>query len=229
MVWAAPLLVFGRSCSVTDSVFVDQGGFFSGAAVVTFGGAYAVLAYVAQKAVYTYGWLAPGEMVRGLAMAETTPGPPDPGRPVRGVHGRLPPVRLARPWVAALSAACIVTWVTYVPCFLWIFLGAPHIEALRGNARLSAALTAITAAVVGVIANLAVFFAVHTLFGVVDDGRHYGSIQVDVPRWATISPRAFVVGALAFWLLFRRRATMMWTLGICAVAGGSLDLLGRAL
>ena len=226
--WSGPLLLLGALFG-TDSVFVDQGVFFSGAAVVTFGGAYAVLAYVAQKAVYTFGWLAPGEMVRGLAMAETTPGPLIQVVQFVAFMGAYRQPGSLNPWVAAVLGACIVTWVTYVPCFLWIFLGAPHIEALRGNARLSAALTAITAAVVGVIANLAVFFAVHTLFGAVDDGRRYGWIQVDVPRWATISPRAFVVGALAFWLLFRRRATLMWTLVICAVVGGSLDLLGRAL
>jgi chromate transporter len=226
--WSAPLLaiavIFG-----TDSVFVDQGRFFSGAAVVTFGGAYAVLAYVAQKAVYTYGWLAPREMVRGLAMAETTPGPLIQVVQFVAFMGAYRQPGSLNPWIAAVLGACVVTWVTYVPCFLWIFLGAPHIEALRGNACLSAALTAITAAVVGVIANLAAFFAVHTLFGAVDDGRRYGWIQLDVPDWSTISPRAFAVGVLGFWLLFRRKASVLWTLGICAIVGGSIHLIGRAL
>ena len=226
--WVAPILglaaLFGA-----DSVFVDQGRFFSGAAVVTFGGAYAVLAYVAQRAVYSYGWLAPGEMVRGLAMAETTPGPLIQVVQFVAFVGAYRQPGSLDPWVAAVLGACLVTWVTFVPCFLWIFLGAPHIEALRGNHHISAALTAITAAVVGVIANLALFFAVHTLFGEVDDGRRYGWLRVDVPHWSTISPRALVVGGLAFWLLFRRNLSMLPTLGICAVAGGTIHLLGRAM
>ncbi len=132
------------------------------------------------------------------------------------------------PWVAAVLAACLVTWVTYVPCFLWIFLGAPSVEALRGNQRLSAALTAITAAVVGVIANLAIFFAVHTLFGSVDDGRHYGPVRLDVPDWSTVSPRALFVGALAFYLLFARRWSVLATIGGCAVVGAGIHLVAAA-
>jgi len=228
VLWATPVLVllafFG-----SDSIFVDQGLFFSGTAVVTFGGAYAVLAYIAQRAVYTYGWLGPGEMVSGLAMAETTPGPLIQVVQFVAFMGAYRQPGSLDPWVAAVLAACLVTWVTYVPCFLWIFLGAPHIEALRGNEHLSAALTAITAAVVGVIANLTVFFAVHTVFGVVDDGRRFGPVRLDVPDWSTISPRALVVGALAFWLLFRHKSSVLATLGICAVVGGSLHLIGRAL
>ena len=119
--------------------------------------------------------------------------------------------------------------MTFAPCFLWIFLGAPYIEALRGNARLSAALTGITAAVVGVITNLAVFFAVHTLFASVDDGRDYGWIQLDVPQWSTLSPRALAVGILAMWLTFRRKLDVLPTLGICAAVGASLHLLARVL
>ena len=224
--WAAPVAVIAAVFG-TGSVFVDQGLFFSGTAVVTFGGAYAVLAYVAQRAVYTYGWLAPGEMVRGLAMAETTPGPLIMVVQFVAFMGGYRDPGSLDPWVAAVLSACLVTWVTFVPCFLWIFLGAPYIEALRGNARLSAALTAITAAVVGVIANLALFFAVHTVFGAVHDGRQYGPIQVDVPDWSTINLRALAVSALAFWLTFRRKLSLLPTLGICAVVGGSLHLLGQ--
>ncbi len=224
--WAAPVAVIAAVFG-TGSVFVDQGLFFSGTAVVTFGGAYAVLAYVAQRAVYTYGWLAPGEMVRGLAMAETTPGPLIMVVQFVAFMGGYRDPGSLDPWVAAVLSACLVTWVTFVPCFLWIFLGAPYIEALRGNARLSAALTAITAAVVGVIANLALFFAVHTVFGTVHDGRQYGPIQVDVPVWSTINLRALAVSALAFWLTFRRKLSLLPTLGICAVVGGSLHLLGQ--
>jgi chromate transporter len=228
LAWTAPILLVALAFG-GDSVFVEQGLFFSGAAVVTFGGAYAVLAYVAQQAVYTYGWLVPGEMVRGLAMAETTPGPLIQVVQFVAFMGAYRQPGSLNPWVAAVLGACIVTWVTYVPCFLWIFLGAPHIEALRGNAHLSAALTAITAAVVGVIGNLAVFFAVHTLFGEVDDARRYGWVQLDVPAWSTLSPRALFVGAFAFWLLFRRKASVLQTLGLCAVVGGSIHLMSRAL
>ncbi|MEW6472815.1 MAG: chromate efflux transporter [Actinomycetota bacterium] len=228
VVWAAPIVLFAVLTG-RGSVFVDQGLFFSGTAVVTFGGAYAVLAYVAQRAVYTYGWLAPGEMVRGLGMAETTPGPLIQVVQFVAFMGAYRDPGSLDPWVAAVLGATLVTWVTFVPCFLWIFLGAPYIEALRGNARLSAALTAITAAVAGVIANLAVFFAVHTVFGAVDDGRHYGWIQLDVPDWSTVSPRAVAVSALALWLMFRQKMSVLSTLGICAAVGSSLHLLGRLL
>ncbi|HYH50543.1 MAG TPA: chromate efflux transporter [Acidimicrobiia bacterium] len=227
-VWSLPVLVVVAALG-TDSVFADLGVFFSGTAVVSFGGAYAALAYVAQKAVSGYGWLAPGEMVRGLAMAETTPGPLIMVVQFVGFVAAYRAPGSLDPWLAGVLGACLVTWVTFVPCFLWIFLGAPYIEALRGNARLSAALTGITAAVVGVIANLAVFFAVHTLFGSVDDGRSYGWVRLDVPDWSTVSPRALGVGALAMWLTFRRRFDVLLTLGICAATGGSLHLLGRAL
>ena len=179
--------------------------------------------------MYTYGWLAPGEMVRGLAMAETTPGPLIQVVQFVAFVGAYRQPGSLNPWVAAVLGACIVTWVTYVPCFLWIFRGAPHIEALRGNAGLSAALTAVTAAVVGVIANLTVFFAVHTVFDTVDDGRRYGWLKVDVPQWSTLNFRAVAVGALAFWLLFRRKWSVLSTLGVCAVVGGSLHLIGAAL
>jgi chromate transporter len=228
VVWAAPVLLIIAAFG-TDSVFADLGLFFSGAAVVTFGGAYAVLAYVAQKAVYTYGWLVPGEMVRGLAMAETTPGPLIMVVQFVAFMGAYGQPGSLNPWVAAVLGACLVTWVTFVPCFLWIFLGAPYIEALRGNARLSTALTGITAAVVGVITNLAVFFAVHTLFSAVDDARHFGPIRLDVPDWSTLSLRALAVAVLALWLTFRRKFDVLPTLGICAAVGGSLHLVGRVL
>ncbi len=146
------------------SVFTEQGLFFSGAALVTFGGGYAVLAYVAQRAVEVYGWLAPGEMVRGLALAETTPGPLIMVVQFVAFLGAYRDPGSLDPWVAALIGALLASWVTFVPCFLFIFLGAPYIERLHGNRSLSAALTGITAAVVGVIANLALYFTLHTLF-----------------------------------------------------------------
>ncbi|MBA2624525.1 MAG: chromate efflux transporter [Acidimicrobiia bacterium] len=224
VIWAVPIIALALAFG-GDSIFVEQGKFFSGTAVVTFGGAYAVLAYIAQRAVYTYGWLAPGEMVKGLAMAETTPGPLIQVVQFVAFMGAYRNPGSLNPWVAAVIAACLVTWVTYVPCFLWIFLGAPSVEALRGNERLSAALTAITAAVVGVIANLAVFFAVHTLFSRVDDGRRYGFVHLDVPDWTTVSPRALAVGALAFYLIFARKWSVLSTIGLCALVGGAIHLL----
>jgi chromate transporter len=162
-------------------------------------------------------------------MAETTPGPLIQVVQFVAFVGAYRDPGSLSPWVGAVLAACIVTWVTYVPCFLWIFLGAPHIEALRGNERLAAGLSAITAAVVGVIANLAVFFAVHTLFGSVDDGRRYGPLRIDVPDWSSVSPRALVVGALAFWLLFRLRWSVLRTLATCGVVGAAIHLIANGV
>src|SRR5215207_7103274 len=163
VLWFTPVavaaVVFGR-----DSVYVDQGLFFSGAAVVTFGGAYAVLAYVAHQAVSVYGWLQAGEMVRGLALAESTPGPLIMVVQFVAFVGAYRNPGSLNPWVAAVLASLLVVWVTFVPCFLFIFLGAPYVERLRHNQHLTAALTGITAAVVGVIASLALFFAAHILF-----------------------------------------------------------------
>jgi len=167
--WAAPLLA-AVALTGTRSVFTEQGLFFSGAAVVTFGGAYAVLAYVAQRAVEVFHWLAPGEMVRGLALAETTPGPLIMVVQFVAFVGAYRDPGTLNPWAAATTAALLTTWVTFVPCFLFIFLGAPYVERLRGNRTLCAAMSGITAAVVGVIANLALYFAVHTLF--TRTGRH---------------------------------------------------------
>ena len=187
--WFTPValaaLLLGR-----DSVYVDQGLFFSGAALVTFGGAYAVLAYVAQQAVEVYGWLAPGEMVSGLALAETTPGPLIMVVQFVGGLGAYRDPGAVDPWVGMLLGSLLVTWVTFVPCFLFIFLGAPYVERLRDNHHLTAALTGITAAVVGVIASLAVFFALHTLF---DDTRvvAWGPATFEVPVLASWDPLAF--------------------------------------
>ena len=161
--WALPILGVGLAFG-WDSIFVDQGLFFSGAALVTFGGAYAVLSYVAQQAVNVYGWLLPGEMVRGLALAETTLGPLIMVVQFVAFVGAYRSPGDLNPWTAAIIASLLVTWVTFVPCFLFVLLGAPYVERLRHNRSLTAALTGITAAVVGVIANLAVYFAAHTLF-----------------------------------------------------------------
>ena len=155
-----PTLIAGLTRGWQGTLF-KEGIFFSKAAVVTFGGAYAVLPYVAQEAMNHYGWLKPGQMMDGLGLAETTPGPLIMVVQFVGFVGAwqhpdgLPPV------LAATLGALITTWATFTPCFLWIFLGGPHIEQLRGNKKLTSALSTITAAIVGVILNLAVWFALH--------------------------------------------------------------------
>lgn len=220
--WAAPValaaLAFGRS-----SVFVDQGLFFSGAAVVTFGGAYAVLAYVAQQAVEVYGWLAPGEMVRGLALAETTPGPLVMVVQFVAFVGAYRSPGDLDPWVAAVLAALLTTWVTFVPCFLFILLGAPYVERLRGNRDLAAALSGITAAVVGVIASLAVFFTLHTLFD--ETGRlTAGVLDVEYPVLGSLDLASLAITVLGCALVFWRGWSVLRTLGVCALAGVVLGL-----
>ncbi len=161
--WIAPMLAVALWRG-TDDIFFQIGIFFSKAAVVTFGGAYAVLAYIAQAAVEHYGWLRPGQMLDGLGLAETTPGPLIMVTQFVGFMAAWQNVTDLSPLTAAILGALITTWVTFTPCFLWIFLGAPFIERLRGNVVLTSALSAITAAVVGVVLNLAVFFAAHVLF-----------------------------------------------------------------
>ena len=221
--WATPVVVaavlFGRS-----SVFVDQGLFFSGAAVVTFGGAYAVLSYVAHQAVSVYGWLAPGEMVRGLALAETTPGPLIMVVQFVAFVGAYRNPGTLDPWLAAFLAALLTTWVTFVPCFIFILLGVPYVERLRHNRGLSAALAGITAAVVGVIANLAVYFSLHTLFA---DAHHLeaGPLSLDAPVVGSVVWSAVAVAVLGAVLIFGRGWSMLRTLGACAVVGVALHLL----
>lgn len=222
VVWFAPVALaaalFGRS-----SIFVDQGLFFSGAALVTFGGAYAVLAYVAQQAVEVYGWLAPGEMVRGLALAETTPGPLIMVVQFVAFVGAYRAPGDLDPWVAAVIAAFLTTWVTFVPCFLFILLGAPYVERLRGNRGLATALAGITAAVVGVIASLAVFFALHTLFE--ETARlTAGPLDLEYPLPGSLDPAALAITALGFALVFWRGWSVLRTLGACALAGLVLGL-----
>jgi chromate transporter len=222
--WAVPV---GAVVAFTgmDSIFTDQAFFFSGAALVTFGGAYAVLAYVAQQAVQVYGWLAPGEMVRGLALAETTPGPLIVVVQFVAFVGAYRDPGSLNPWTAAVLAALLTTWVTFVPCFVFVFVGAPYVERLRGNHALSSALSGITAAVVGVIANLAVFFAVHTLFAEVST-ETWGPIQVQVPELASLKPVSLGIAVIAAVLLFRLKWSVLRTLAICATLGLAAGLLG---
>jgi chromate transporter len=226
LAWAIPV---GAVMVLTarNSIFTDQALFFTGAALVTFGGAYAVLAYVAQKAVEVYGWLAPGEMVTGLALAETTPGPLIMVVQFVAFVGAYRDPGDLNPWVAAVLASLLVTWVTFVPCFVFVFVGAPYVERLRGNQAISAALTGIMAAVVGVIANLAIFFAVHTLFREVHLVE-WGPVHLQVPDLETLRPLSLAVALLAEYLLLGRKWSVLRTLGICALIGlaaGLIDLL----
>jgi chromate transporter len=187
-------------------------------AVVTFGGAYAVLAYVAQAAVTQFGWLKPGEMLDGLALAEATPGPLILVLTYVGFLAafRAPPG--IDPLFSAFIGAFLTTWVTFVPCFLWIFLGAPHVERLRGNAALSGALAAITAAVVGVILNLALWFGLNFLFrqvGVL----HLGPIAMPWPVLGSLDLLAAMMALGAAVAMLRFKVGMITTLAGCALAG----------
>jgi chromate transporter len=223
LLWVVPVvalaLLFGE-----DSVFVREGVFFSKTAVVTFGGAYAVLAYIAQRAVDTYGWLAPGEMLDGLGLAETTPGPLIMVVQFVGFLGAYRDPGELSPMLAGLIGACITVWVTFVPCFLWIFLGAPYIEALRGRRSLSAALSTITAAVVGVILNLSLWFSLHVVFHTVDE-LHFGPLRLLVPNTASVDLAAALLAGIATLALFRFHLGIPKTLALCAGLGAAYRLL----
>jgi chromate transporter len=206
-------------------ILVAEAIFFSKAAVVTFGGAYAVLAYIAQQAVELYGWLQPGEMLDGLGMAETTPGPLIMVVQFVGYLGAFRAPEPFSPFMAGIAASCMVTWVTFVPCFLWIFLGAPYVETLRQKKIFSTALAAITAAVVGVILNLTLWFAIHTLFGEVAELAR-GPLQIPIPRPDTLNLPALLIAIGAFIAIFRLRAGIVTVLVGGAAAGVLLHLLG---
>lgn len=207
------------------NVFAQIASFFSVMAVVTFGGAYAVLAYVAQEAVQNYGWLAPGEMLDGLGMAETTPGPLIMVTQFVGFMGAYREAGGLSPLMAGTLGGLLTTWVTFIPCFLWIFLGAPFIERLRDNRALTAALTAITAAVVGVILNLAVWFALHVVF---DELRRVVALglNLDLPVWSSLNFAAAVLVLAALLATFRFRLGPVTVLAGCALAGLALNLAG---
>jgi chromate transporter len=196
----------------------DMGWFFSKAAVVTFGGAYAVLAYVDHAAVSSFGWLRPGQMAVGLGLAESTPGPLIMVLEFVGFVGAYQDPGGLAPALAGVLGAAVVVWATFAPCFLWIFLGAPFIERIRGNVRLASALQTVTAAVVGVIANLAVTFAVVTLF---DRVRSVGVLsgEVPAPDWSSIDPFASVVAAAAFVAIRWGRWNVVAVIAASAAAG----------
>ena len=221
--WLAPVVLL-FALAGPDNVFSQIAAFFSQMAVVTFGGAYAVLAYVAQEAVGTYGWLQPGEMLDGLGLAETTPGPLIMVTQFVGFLAAFREATGLPPLVAATLGAILTTWVTFVPCFLWIFAGAPFVERLRGNRALSAALSAITAAVVGVILNLAVWFAIHTLFGRVEEVR-IGGAGFEVPILASLNLPALVFAAAAAIAVFRFKIGMIPVLLVSAGLGAAYVLI----
>jgi chromate transporter len=223
-VWWVPVvalvLVAGPS-----SVLATQAVFFGKVAVVTFGGAYSVLAYVAQQAVDTYGWLQASEMLDGLGMAETTPGPLIQVVQFVGFLGAYRNPGGLDPLIAGVVASIVTTWVVFVPCFMFVFVGAPWVEHLRGNASLRTALSGVAAAVVGVILNLAVWFALHVLFAEVSEV-HTAGIRVLIPRPSSVDWGAVAIAAGAALAMFRLKASMLPTLAAAAAAGVLLHLLG---
>lgn len=221
-VWAAPVLVLGFALG-WHSVFTLIAAFFSKMAVVTFGGAYAVLSYVAQQAVEHYHWLKPGEMLDGLALAETTPGPLILVLTYVGFLAGFRDPGVLSPLAAGVLGAVLTTWVTFVPCFLWIFLGAPYVERLAANKALSGALSAVTAAVVGVILNLALWFALHVLFANVGTWQA-GPLSLPLPRLNSLDPLAAVLSLVAMVALFWFKLGMIPTLALCGGLGVMLKL-----
>jgi len=215
--WFTPLIILMATLGF-DDVFTQIGLFFSKLAVVTFGGAYSVLAYMAQEAVQNYGWLAPREMLDGLGMAETTPGPLIQVVQFVGFMGAFRDPGLLDPFMAGVLASVLATWVTFVPCFLWIFLGAPYVETLRGNQAVSAALSAVTAAVVGVMLNLAVWFSVHVAFAEVETIQAYG-MQLLIPTFQSIQLASVILALGAFVVMLRFKVGMLPVIAVSALLG----------
>jgi chromate transporter len=222
--WLVPVLAIVGALGINHT-FSEIGAFFSKMAVVTFGGAYAVLAYMAQQAVEHYGWLRPGEMLDGLGMAETTPGPLIMVLQFVGFMAAFREPGSLAPMLAGTLGGLLATWVTFTPCFLWIFLGAPFVEKLRGNKPLNAALSAITAAVVGVILNLAIWFAIHTVFRETVPVRLF-PLSFDAPRLASVDAFALALSVAAAVAIFRFKVGMIPTLAACCGAGVILYLIG---
>jgi chromate transporter len=223
-VWWGPLLLVMLWRGVDDTVS-KEALFFSQTAVVTFGGAYAVLAYINQAAVQQFGWLDPGQMVTGLGLAESTPGPLIMVTQFVGFLGAYRFPGDLDPVVAGMLGATVTVWATFAPCFLWIFLGAPYIERLRGNRALNSALSAITAAVVGVILNLAVTFAIVALFDATETGS-FGWVTFPVPDISSVDVFALLLAAAGFIALWRYRVNVLWVIGGSAVVGLVYRTLG---
>jgi chromate transporter len=216
-IWAAPMVLVLVTLGRTH-VLWQIGAFFSQLAVVTFGGAYAVLAYMAQEAVQGQHWLNAGEMADGLGLAETTPGPLIMVTQFVGYLAAYRAPGSFSPLVAGLLGAALTTWVTFAPCFLWIFAFAPWIERMENSPRLKGGLAALTAAVVGVIANLTVWFIGHVLFRAFDSGRP-AHLPFDLPVWASFDWRAGLIAAIAALLIFRFKWGVIRVLGVAATAG----------
>lgn len=222
-IWAAPLaLVLGLLGP--DHVLWKVGLFFSKLAVVTFGGAYAVLSYMAQQAVQGFGWLSAGEMADGLGLAETTPGPLIMVTQFVGYIAGFRAPDPFTPLMAGILAAALTTWVTFVPCFVWIFAFAPWIERLEHARKLKGGLAAVTAAIVGVIANLTLWFAVHVLFRATTHVG-FGPFAMEAPVPASVDWRVGVIAAMAGLLIFRFKLGIAPVLGLCAAAGLLLSAL----
>jgi chromate transporter len=222
--WLVPVIALTATLGA-DNVFSQIAVFFSKMAVVTFGGAYAVLAYVAQQAVEHYGWLKPGEMLDGLGMAETTPGPLIMVLQFVGFMAAFRDAGALPPLLAGTLGGLLATWVTFTPCFLWIFLGAPFIERVRDNKMLNGALSAITAAVVGVILNLAIWFALHAVFRQLTPVRAYG-LNFDLPVLSSVDPWALALALAAIVAILRFKVGMIPALIACTAAGIVLHLAG---
>jgi chromate transporter len=224
LVWLGPILAL-RLVTGGASIWTDIGEFFSVMAVVTFGGAYAVLAYVAQAAVESFHWLQPHEMVDGLGLAETTPGPLILVLQFVGFLAAFRAPGALDPLLAGTLGALLVLWATFAPCFLWIFVGAPYVEALRSNKAISAALAAVTAAVVGVIANLALWFALHVLFAATADVAFAG-LHIQAPVLASLNWITAAIALAAVIAMLRFKVGALPTLAFGALAGLATLLLG---
>lgn len=224
VLWLLPVVILVVALG-TENVFAQEAVLFSKAAVVTFGGAYAVLGFVAQQAVVRYEWITTDQMITGLGLAETTPGPLIMVVQFVGFlaayqqPGSLPPL------VAGTLGAVVTVWVTFVPCFMFIFLGAPYVERLRDNRALAHALTAVGASVAGVVLSLAVWFALHTVFGTVTD-ETYGPLHVPIPDWSTISGVSIAISAVAAFLVFRLRIGTLRVIGVAAALGALSAIVG---
>jgi chromate transporter len=216
-IWLVPLALLWQ---FEGGLLTEIGLFFSKLAMVTFGGAYAVLAWMSQEVVQDKHWLTLPQMIAGLGLAETTPGP----------------LILVTEFVGYMAAwqkggvrygiagAVVTLWMTFTPCFLWIFAGAPWIARLTAMPRLSGALSAITAAVVGVIANLSLWFAAHVFFGHVG-WWNMGPLHLIAPDWATIQPTAVAIAVLSGWLLLLRHINLIVVLALAAAAGAAFSLI----
>ena len=224
--WLAPIAAL-LAVLGPDHVFSQIAVFFAKMAMVTFGGAYAVLAYVAQQAVEHYGWLRPEEMLDGLGMAETTPGPLIMVLQFVGFLGAYRDPGMLSPLWAGTLGGLLATWVTFAPCFLWIFLGAPFIERMRGNAALAGALSAITAAVVGVVLNLALWFAIHAVFRKVTPVAA-GPVRFDMPVLASVDPWTAALTLACIVAVFRFRIGTFTVLAAAAAIGVALRFAGLA-